>query len=149
MAARVADALRGAGAEPVLAIGGDRPALEALGLTWVADRYPGEGPLGGILSAFGAVGDHDLVAILATDLPDLDAAVVRALVTGLGAHDVAVAGGEQAEPLCGVLAGGQVRARPDQRLRAGRAGRAPRHGPAGPGRRPGPGPAPAQRQPSR
>ena len=102
MAARVAEALRRAGAEPVLAVGGDQAALEALGLTWVADRHPGEGPLGGIVSAFAAVGGHDLVAILATDLPDLDASVVRALVTGLGPHDVAVAGGERAEPLCGV-----------------------------------------------
>ena len=42
------------------------------------------------------------MAILATDLPDLDASVVQALVAGLGAHDVAVAGGEQAEPLCAV-----------------------------------------------
>ena len=47
MAARVADALRRAGAEPVLAVGGDQAALEALGLTWVADRHPGEGPSGG------------------------------------------------------------------------------------------------------
>ena len=102
MAARVAGALRRAGAEPVLAVGGDQAALEALGLTWVADGHPGEGPLGGILSAFAAASGHDLVAILATDLPDLDASVVQALVMGLGGHDVAVAGGEQAEPLCGV-----------------------------------------------
>ena len=102
MAGRVAEALRRAGAEPVLAVGGDEAALEALGLTWVADRHPGEGPLGGILSAFAAARGHDLVAILATDLPDLDASVVQALVGGVGGHDVAVAGGEQAEPLCGV-----------------------------------------------
>jgi molybdopterin-guanine dinucleotide biosynthesis protein A len=102
MAARVAQALRLAGADPVVAVGGDQVALEALGLTWVADRYPGEGPLGGILSAFAAVGHDALVAIVATDLPDLDASVVEALVAGLGAHDVAVAGGENPEPLCGV-----------------------------------------------
>lgn len=102
MAARVAEALRQAGAEPVMAVGGDQAALEALGLTWVADRHPGEGPLGGIVSTFAAVADLDLVAILATDLPDVDEYVVRALVTGLGPHDVAVAGGERAEPLCGV-----------------------------------------------
>jgi len=102
MAVRVAEALRRAGAEPVLAVGGDQAALEGLGLTWVADHHPGEGPLGGILSAFAAIRDHDLVAILATDLPDVDASVLRALVADLGPHDVAVAGGEQAEPLCGV-----------------------------------------------
>ena len=71
MAARVADALRAAGAEPVLAVGGDRPALRGARAALVADRYPGEGPLGGILSAFAAVGPDALVAVVATDLPDL------------------------------------------------------------------------------
>ncbi len=100
MAARVAEALRSAGAAPVLAIGGDQAALEAVGLAWVADRHPGEGPLGGILSAFGAVGHEAVVAVVATDLPDLEASEVQALVAALGAHDVAVAGGEHSEPLC-------------------------------------------------
>lgn len=102
MAARVAEVLRQAGAEPILAVGGDRAALESLGLTWVADRYPGEGPLGGIVSAFAAVGRDTLVVIVATDLPDLSAPVLDVLVAGLGAHDVAVAGGAHPEPLCGV-----------------------------------------------
>jgi molybdenum cofactor guanylyltransferase len=102
MAARVADALHSAGAEPVLAVGGDRAALEAFGLAWVADRYPGEGPLGGIMSAFGAVGHEGVVAVVATDLPALGASVVQALVAALRAHDVAVAGGEHPEPLCAV-----------------------------------------------
>jgi molybdopterin-guanine dinucleotide biosynthesis protein A len=102
MAARVAEALRLAGAEPVLAVGGNQAALEALGLAWVADRYPGEGPLGGILSAFAAAGHEAVVAVVATDLPALEASVVQALVAALGTRDVAVAGGERPEPLCAV-----------------------------------------------
>jgi molybdopterin-guanine dinucleotide biosynthesis protein A len=102
MASRVAAALTGAGAAPVVAVGGDGAALVALGLGWMPDRYPGQGPLGGILTAFTALTDHDVVAVVATDLPDLTAAAVSALVDGLGEHAVALAGREQAEPLCAV-----------------------------------------------
>jgi molybdopterin-guanine dinucleotide biosynthesis protein A len=102
MAIRVAGALADSGASPVVAVGGDGPALEALGLVWTPDRYPAEGPLGGILTAFAALAGHDLVAVMATDLPDLSAAAVSALVDGLGEHDAAMAGREHAEPLCAV-----------------------------------------------
>ena len=102
MAARVAGALRAAGAAPVIAVGGDRSGLEAIGLDWRQDRYPGEGPLGAILTAFAALEAHDLVAIVATDLPDLGPAVVSSLVDALGHHDVALAGTDRPEPLCGV-----------------------------------------------
>ena len=57
MAVRVARALAAAGAEPVLAIGGDGDALERLGMAWQPDRFPGEGPLGGLLTAFGALSE--------------------------------------------------------------------------------------------
>jgi molybdopterin-guanine dinucleotide biosynthesis protein A len=64
MARRVADALAAAGCSPVSAIGGDPAELGRLGLDTVIDRYPGDGPLGGILTA------------LAVQAP---AAVVRAI----------------------------------------------------------------------
>jgi len=51
LAARVADALRSAGATRVLAIGGDAGALRELGLEPVPDRWPGGGPLGGLATA--------------------------------------------------------------------------------------------------
>ncbi|TML12241.1 MAG: hypothetical protein E6G39_12150 [Actinobacteria bacterium] len=52
---RVARALTAAGAERVVVIGGDRRRIEALGLEVVADRFPGEGPLGGVLTAMSAI----------------------------------------------------------------------------------------------
>src|SRR5205085_1408893 len=80
-AERVADALRAAGADPVVAIGGDEPALRALGLTVVADAHPGEGPLGGIITALEALGERaELVAVLACDLVDPDPAAIRDVV---------------------------------------------------------------------
>ena len=43
------------------------------------------------------------MAIVATDLPAwMRSRSCSALVAGLGAHDVAVAGGERPEPLCAV-----------------------------------------------
>jgi molybdopterin-guanine dinucleotide biosynthesis protein A len=102
LAARVAEVLRASGADPVAAIGGDGPALELLGLGWWPDRYPGEGPLGGVLTALAALGHRDVVAVLATDLPDVDAATILALLDALGGHDAAVADTGRLEPLCGV-----------------------------------------------
>ncbi|MDQ3304873.1 MAG: molybdenum cofactor guanylyltransferase [Actinomycetota bacterium] len=92
LAAIVADALHGAGADgPVLAIGGDRPALARLGLETVADDHPGEGPLAGIITAL-ACARHEVVVILACDLPGVDAGTVRLVVRALvGDGDAGVA----------------------------------------------------------
>ena len=103
MAALAADVLRGAGAVPVVAIGGDAVALTAIGLDVVPDLHPGDGPLGGLLTAFEALGDHELVAVVATDLPAVTPAVVASLVAAIG-HDDAVfaATDDRLEPMCGV-----------------------------------------------
>ncbi|MEY4339679.1 MAG: hypothetical protein RLZ14_1529, partial [Actinomycetota bacterium] len=47
MGARVAAALRGAGCEPVVAVGGGEALLAPLGLEVVPDLVPGIGPIGG------------------------------------------------------------------------------------------------------
>jgi molybdopterin-guanine dinucleotide biosynthesis protein A len=104
MVARVAAALRAAGCDPVVAIGGDRAALGALGLTVVPDRYPGEGPLGGVLTALDHHPDHDMVVVTACDLPLLSPASVAAVVAGLAAPgrgaQVAMARTDRLQPLC-------------------------------------------------
>lgn len=86
---RVASALARAGAERVVVVGGDRSAIEALGLEAVADRFPGEGPLGGVLTALSGT-DAAVVAVLGTDLVAPDPSAIRATVDALGGHDVAV-----------------------------------------------------------
>ena len=54
LAVRVALALAAAGADPVVAVGGDARALRAAGLAVVPDRAPGAGPLGGVVTALTA-----------------------------------------------------------------------------------------------
>ena len=93
---RVARALEAAGAQRVVVVGGDRAAIEALGLDVVADRFPGEGPLGGVLTAM-AESDAAVLAVLGTDLLDPDPDAIRAVLAALTSHDVAVpvAGGRR------------------------------------------------------
>jgi molybdenum cofactor guanylyltransferase len=96
MAARVAAALTAAGCRPVVAVGGDAVALRACGLDVLADELPGEGPLGGILTALHWA-PTEAVFIAAADLPWLDAATVGAVIA---AGPVAVAVTDRLEPLC-------------------------------------------------
>ena len=85
---RVASALRAAGADRVVAIGGDIGGLRALGLDVVVDQHPGEGPLGGILTALDATTEA-VVVVLACDLPGADPVAITAVVDALGEADVA------------------------------------------------------------
>ena len=80
MAVRVARALTAAGASRVACIGGD---VEGLGVDVAADAHPGEGPLGGIITALRwARGDVVLAAPCDLLVPSADAftAIVAALV---------------------------------------------------------------------
>lgn len=102
MALLVAQALRVAGCSRVVCIGGDGPALEQLGLDAVVDQYPGEGPLGGVVTALTRFADDQLVAVLACDLPFVTSATVRGLLAAVGSHQVAVARANDVQPLCSV-----------------------------------------------
>lgn len=89
MGRRVGDVLAAAGAQSVVLIGGDQTELDVLGYDVVADRHPGQGPLGGVITAldyFSAVDDEALVAVVACDLPRLHSDVVGELFAVLGRH---------------------------------------------------------------
>jgi molybdenum cofactor guanylyltransferase len=83
MAARVARALREAGATDLVAIGGDALELGVLGLTVVPDDEPGEGPLPATLTALRNAGE-DIVVVLSCDLLAPDPTTIRTLVEQLG-----------------------------------------------------------------
>ena len=82
MAARAADVLVDAGAREVFCVGGDRERLARLGLDVRPDRHPGEGPLGGLVTAF-AETEQPVVVALACDLLRPASASVAAVLTAL------------------------------------------------------------------
>lgn len=108
MARRVTDALATGGCSPVIAVGGDAAALAALGLDVVGDGWPGEGPLGAIVTALElAAPSGSWTFVAACDLPWLDAATVVDLrITAAAAArsgppvDVVCARSTRREPLC-------------------------------------------------
>jgi molybdopterin-guanine dinucleotide biosynthesis protein A len=112
-AALMADTLAGAGCDPVVQIGGS----PATGVRCVPDRYPGEGPLGGVLTALDAL-EGRFVAVVACDLPLLTSITVerlrRCLDDGPGLH-VAVADSGRIEPLCAVWRTSTVRSLIEER----------------------------------
>lgn len=73
MGRRAADALVAAGADPVVLVGGDPAWADALSLTGLPDRWPGQGPVGGIATALlAAPGGVDAVVVVACDQPWLE-----------------------------------------------------------------------------
>lgn len=102
LAAMVASVVQAAGGDPVVAIGGNEPALTAIGLEVVPDRWPGEGPLGGLLSAL-RWSPAARVAVVACDMPWLDVATIRELAaTDPAASEVVMAFSDRLEPLCAI-----------------------------------------------
>lgn len=93
LAARVAAALRAGGCGEVLAVGGDHTALARLGLSPVADRWPGEGPLGGLATALAAArtaAPGSVLVIAPCDLLRPSSASTVALLDALAAAEAAV-----------------------------------------------------------
>jgi len=82
-------ALTDAGASEVFVVGGQQEQLAALGLRVVEDDYPGQGPLGGVITALRAASE-DIVVVLACDHPATEGLAVRSVVGALGTADVAV-----------------------------------------------------------
>ncbi|MFV2039815.1 MAG: molybdenum cofactor guanylyltransferase [Acidimicrobiales bacterium] len=80
------DALSRAGAAEVFVVGGSQVEIERLGLHWVRDQFPGEGPLGGVITGLDAAGE-ETVAVLACDHTHASEDAVRAVVGTLGDSD--------------------------------------------------------------
>ena len=89
LAVGVAEVLLDAGAGEIFAVGGDLDALAALGMQALPDDHPGEGPLGGLLTALRRA-SNAMVVVLACDLPALEPQVVRRVVAALDADAHAV-----------------------------------------------------------
>lgn len=101
LVARLAGFLRAAGAEAVVAVGGDSSLHARAGVDSLPDEHPGQGPLGGLLSAL-HWSPCPVLVVVAVDLVRLDAETVSRVVAALRRPaDVAAAqGGDRREPLC-------------------------------------------------
>lgn len=102
MAQRVATALAEGGCDRVVFVGGDAALLARFGRPTIADRWPGRGPVGAVLTVLEELDDDVLVA--ACDLPFLDASTVHTLLAaadapGSPAVDVVVATVDRPQPL--------------------------------------------------
>jgi len=106
MASVVAEALRGAGCQTVVAVGGNPEELSDLDITVLPDEKPGQGPLGGVISALGAHANMaTAVAVVACDLPWLTSQDLSPLVLAARENptaDVVVARTARLEPACAV-----------------------------------------------
>lgn len=91
LAERVCRALRDAGATEVFTVGGDALALSGLGCFdhHVPDLWPGEGPLGGIVTAL-EVARSDVVVVMACDTPGVGSSAPQVLAGSIGRADVAL-----------------------------------------------------------
>ncbi len=80
-------------------VGGDATELGALGIEVIPDRWPGEGPLGGIATALAATAGD--VMVVACDLPAVDRDTLEriALAGDLPGVDVAVGSTDRRQPL--------------------------------------------------
>ena len=92
LAVRAARALAEAGSNDVFTVGGEGSRLLSLGLCHVRDGWPGEGPLGGLITALGSA-ENEIVVVLATDLAQISAGALRDLALACTtANPVAVPG---------------------------------------------------------
>lgn len=114
MADRVLDAARGLGIESLVIVGGDVDELEGLSAPVIEDLFPGEGPVGGVLSALDHFADSEpgvvpieSVLVLPCDLVDVTAEALWPLVEACAgdAHGRAwVAATDRLEPMCAIWA---------------------------------------------
>ena len=103
MAIHVALALTAAGCRDVVLVGGDLTELASLNLSVIADRHPGEGPVGGVLTALHHHSSATHIVVAACDLPRLTASAVdRMLDAVTAATDVVVAMTDRLEPVLAV-----------------------------------------------
>ncbi len=89
MAWRCAEAMHQAGLSPVVAVGGVEATITSMGLTHLADEWPGDGPLGAVICALDHI-ETDIVIVMSCDLLDPSRDAVVLLRDSLGEHDVAV-----------------------------------------------------------
>jgi len=99
MAERVAQAATDAGAAEILLVGGTQSRAKKLTGIWKKDLYPGQGPLGGVITAV-KTSSHDAVVVLSCDMPFITGSVITSLVHGLSDAQASVGRTDRLNWLC-------------------------------------------------
>lgn len=99
MAVRVINAAHEAGAKQVFVIGGPQSRSKGFDAIWKKDLYPGEGPLGGVITSLKA-SEQDSVVVLSCDMPFITAAVIQSLASGLADAQATVGRTDRLNWLC-------------------------------------------------
>ena len=99
MATRVAQAAKAAGAAEILLVDSTQAKAKKLSGTWKKDSFPGEGPLGGVITALKSA-SHDSVVVLSCDMPFITDAVITSLVRGLNDAQASVGRTDRLNWLC-------------------------------------------------
>lgn len=79
MARVIADVMYSARITKVFVVGNSQSTADVLGLAFVADSYPGEGPLGGLITALRAT-ESEILCVLPCDVPGVKPDRVQELV---------------------------------------------------------------------
>ena len=74
------EALRESGASEVIVVGGDRPNWLGSDVSYEADKHPGEGPLGGIITALTVSHEQNIMA-LSNDLMNIDVSTIQEILS--------------------------------------------------------------------
>jgi molybdopterin-guanine dinucleotide biosynthesis protein A len=94
--------LREAKAKEIIVVGGESLQGEFDDVVQVGDFYPGEGPLGGVITALSVI-EQDLAVILSNDLLHLDSTTILKMISAIDEGDIVlpVTNGIR-QVLCGV-----------------------------------------------
>ena len=76
---RAVAALQESGASEIIVVGGSEPELPTKELGHVEDMYPGEGPLGGVITGL-LTAHFDHAVVLSNDLMDIDAGTIEKIL---------------------------------------------------------------------
>ncbi len=102
MLERAVSLLSSVSCDPIFVVGGGAEQRQVTGTKYVPDKYPGEGPLGALLSALGSAATS-WTMVIACDLPYLNVDVLEALLGHQTSADVVLARTSRGpEPLVGL-----------------------------------------------
>ena len=82
-------ALRESGASEIVVIGGGRPSWLQKDVAHIGDKYPGEGPIGGLITAL-TMSSEENVMVLSNDFMNIDGTTIQKILENANGSNVIV-----------------------------------------------------------